>query len=99
MGPGHGEDVGGAFNQAGREWLTAKMTDVDTFIFANLHGIQTWGLSAYRMHSGRGDFDIFSVPNQPPKKTFRDGTSANVSGTDKKDAFHDAGRASYACAT
>jgi hypothetical protein len=46
------------------------------------------------MHSGRGDFDIFAVPKQSQKKTFRDGTSANVSRADKKDAFHDARRAS-----
>jgi hypothetical protein len=40
------------------------------------------------VHSSRGDFDIFPVSKQPAKKPFRDGATANISCTNKKDAFH-----------
>jgi len=41
------------------------------------------------MHARRGDLDVFTIPQQTAKQPFRDGTAANVSRTDKKDAFHD----------
>jgi len=46
------------------------------------------------VHSSRGDFDIFPVSKQPAKKPFRDGATANISCTNKKDAFHGFGGAS-----
>ncbi len=41
------------------------------------------------MHAGRRDFDIFAIANQSTKKTFGNWAAANVTGTNKEDAFHD----------
>jgi hypothetical protein len=46
------------------------------------------------VHSSRGHLNIFSVSDQSAKETFRDGATANVTRTNKEDAFHDARRAS-----
>ena len=64
------------------------MGDVHAFVFANLHGIQTRRLATDRMHARRSDLDVSTIPEQTAKQPLRDGTAANVSGTDKKDAFH-----------
>jgi hypothetical protein len=94
MRAGHGKDMSGAFDQRGREWLAPKVTDVHAFILANLHGVQTGRLPANGVHSSRGHLNIFSVSDQSAKETFRDGATANVTRTNKEDAFHDARRAS-----
>ena len=88
MRPGHGKNVRGTIDQRRRQRLAAKMADVHALVFANLHGIQTRGLATDRMHAGLGDLDVFTISQQTAKQPLRDGTAANVSGTDKKDAFH-----------
>jgi hypothetical protein len=48
------------------------------------------------MDAGRCYFNVLAIAKQTPEKPLRDGTAANVSGTDKENAFHDlraAGRA------
>jgi len=74
--------------------LAAQAADVHAFLFADLDGIETRRLAAHCVHSSRGDFDILPISKQPAKKPFRDGTTANISCTDKKDAFHGSGGAS-----
>src|SRR5207249_5084945 len=46
-------------------------------------------LAAQRVHASRRNFDIFPVSKHLAKNPFRDGTAANVTCADKKDAFHD----------
>ena len=74
--------------------MAAQTADVHAFLFADLDSIETRGLAAHCVHSSRGDFDILPISKQPAKKPFRDGTAANISCTDKKDAFHGSGGAS-----
>jgi|SRR5689334_20731831 len=44
------------------------------------------------MDTGRADFDIFPIANQPPKQPFRNGAATNIAGADEKDVFHDSRR-------
>ena len=93
MRAGHGKDVRRAIDQRGRQGLAAETADIHAFLFADLHCIETWRLAAHRVHTSRGNFDIFPVPKHLAKNPFRDGTAANVTCADKKDAFHDSGGA------
>jgi hypothetical protein len=83
-----------SINYGGSEGLAAEIADVHTLLFTDLHRVETRRLAAHCVHSGRGHFDIFPVSKQSTKKPFRDGAAANISGTDKKDAFHDTSHAS-----
>src|SRR5438067_6377179 len=85
----HGKDVCRTIDKRGSERLAAKTADVHAFLFADLHGVETGRLAAHRVYASRGNFDIFSVPKHLAKNPFRDGTAANVTCADKKDAFHD----------
>ena len=87
----HGKDVRGTIDKRGRERLAAKTANVHAFLFADFHGVETGRLAAHRVHASRGNFDIFPVPKHLAKNPFRDGTAANVTCADKKDAFHDSG--------
>src|SRR5438067_13220065 len=87
----HGKDVCRTIDKRGSERLAAKTADVHAFLFADLHGVETGRLAAHRVYTSRGNFDIFSVPKHLAKNPFRDGTAANVTCADKKDAFHDSG--------
>jgi len=40
------------------------------------------------MHTGRKNFDVFTVPEQTAKKPFRNRTAANIACANKEDAFH-----------
>ena len=86
---GHGENMGGAVNEIGRERLAAQIADVYAICFANLHRVKARRLSADGMHTGGSDFDVLAIPDQPAKQSFRDRTAADVAGANKKDAFHD----------
>jgi hypothetical protein len=68
--------------------LAALITDVYTIGFTNLDRVETWRLSADCVHSGRCDFDVFAIPNEPAKQSFGNGTSADIAGANKEDAFH-----------
>ena len=71
-----------------RKRLAAQAADVCAFFCADLNCVETWRLAAHRMHTGRNNFDIFTVPEQTAKKPFRDRTAANIACADKEDAFH-----------
>jgi hypothetical protein len=85
---GHGKNVRRTIDQRCRERLAALAADVRAFLLADLHRIETWRLAAHRMHTGRNNFDILTVPKQTAKKPFRDRTAANIACADKEDAFH-----------
>jgi hypothetical protein len=40
------------------------------------------------VHTGRNNFDVLSVPKQTAKKPFRNRAAADITRTDKEDAFH-----------
>src|SRR5205823_825329 len=40
------------------------------------------------MHAGRGHFNVLAISQETAKKTFRDGTATNITGTNEEDAFH-----------
>ena len=74
--------------------LTAQIADVDPCFRTDFDRIKTWRLAAYRVHTGRNDFDVFSVPEHAAKKSFRDRAAADITCTDKEDAFHNSESAS-----
>ena len=88
MRPGHDKDMRRALDQRRGQRLTAQTADVHAFLLTNLHGVKARWLPAHRMHAGGGDFDFPPVADQPPEKPFRNRTAADVSGTDKENAFH-----------
>jgi hypothetical protein len=45
------------------------------------------------MHAGRSDLDVSAIPDQPAKQSFGNGTSTDIAGADKEDAFHGSHRA------
>jgi hypothetical protein len=45
-------------------------------------------LAAHRVHTGRNNFNVLSVPKQTAKKPFRNRAAADITSTDKEDAFH-----------
>src|SRR5438132_5701668 len=40
------------------------------------------------MHAGRRHFNVLAISQETAKKTFRNGTATNITGTNEKDAFH-----------
>jgi hypothetical protein len=68
--------------------LTAQIANVDTCFCADFDRIKTRRLAAYCVHSGRNNFDVLSVPKHAAKKPFRNRAAADISCTDKEDAFH-----------
>jgi len=46
------------------------------------------------MNPGRSHFDVPPISNEATKKAFRDRAAADISGTNKEDAFHGSRRAS-----
>ena len=85
---GHCENVRRAVDQVCRERLAAQVADVYPFVFADLDGVKTGRLPANGMHPCRSDFNVFAIPNQPAKKSFRDRTTANIACANKENAFH-----------
>ena len=77
-----------AFDQIRAKRLAAKTADVHAFVLAYLHGVKTGRLPANGMDAGRRDLDIVAIPDQLPKKTFRNRATANVSCANKEDVFH-----------
>ena len=88
VGAGHSENVRRAIDQGRREWLAALAADIRAFLFADLHRVKTWRLSAHGMHASRKNFDVATVTKQTTKKPFRDGTATNIASADKEYAFH-----------
>ena len=93
MRSGHGEDVSGSIDQRSRQRLTTKVTDVDTFVGADLDCIKAGRLSANRVDTGGSDFNVVAMSDQPLEKTFRNWASADIAGADEENTFHDARRA------
>jgi hypothetical protein len=94
MRTGHGENVRCLVDQRSRQRLAAQSADINTFGLANLHCIKTWRLPADGVHTGGRDFNVFAIPDKTTEKAFRNRAAANISRTNKKDAFHGCARAS-----
>jgi hypothetical protein len=94
MRTGHGENVGRAIDQVRRKWLTAKLADVDTIAFTNLHCVKTRRLTPDSVNAGGRDFDIFAISNQAAEQALGNRAATNIAGANKEDAFHGTRRAS-----
>jgi len=89
MRAGHGKNVRGAFDERSSERFAPEILNIDAFLFANFHGVEAGRLTAHGVHAGGRDLNILAVAKQTPEKPFRDRAATNISGADKKDAFHD----------
>jgi pimeloyl-ACP methyl ester carboxylesterase len=61
MRAGHSENVRRAIDQGGGERLAAETANVDAFLFADVDGVEAWGLSPNGMNAGRSDLDADRV--------------------------------------
>src|SRR5262249_18801514 len=75
-------------DQCGSKRLTAQTANVRSGLCADLDRIKTRWLTAHCMHTGRNHFNVFSVPKQTAKKSFRNRAAADITCADKEDAFH-----------
>lgn len=71
-----------------RERLTAQAAKIDPFVLADFDGVSARRLPADGMNPGRVHFNILAIFNESAEKPFRNGTATDISGADKKDAFH-----------
>jgi hypothetical protein len=85
---GHGKNVRSLINKGASERLAAQTADVCAFRCADFYGIQTWRLTANRVHSGRSDFDVLPIAGQAAKKPFGDRAPTNIACADEEDVFH-----------
>ena len=85
---GHSKNVCRSIHQRCRQRLTAQIANVCAYFCADFNCIKTWRLAAHRVHTGRNNFDVLSVPKQTAKKPFRNRAAADITCTDKEDAFH-----------
>src|SRR5437667_4434755 len=90
----HGKNMCRPIDQRRSKRLTAQIADVDPCFCADFDRIKTWRLAAHRVHTGRNNFDVLSVPKHTAKKPFRNRTAADITCTDKEDAFHSSESAS-----
>jgi len=90
---GHGENVRRLADQIGSERLAAQIANVHVVRFANLHRVKARRLSAHRVDTGRSNFNVFTVSDQPAKQPFGDWTATDIAGANKENAFHDSRRA------
>jgi hypothetical protein len=65
------------------------MTDIDTFLFADLNGVKAGGLTAHGMHAGRSHLNVLAVGHKALKKPLRHRAAANVTCANEENAFHD----------
>jgi hypothetical protein len=90
----HGKDMCRSIDQRCRKRLTTQIANVGACFCADFDRIETWRLAAHCVHAGRNNFDVLSVPKQTAKKPFRNRAAADISCTDKEDAFHSSESAS-----
>src|SRR2546428_157766 len=90
----HGKDVCGTFNQRTGQGLAAQIADIGPFFLANLDRVETWWLAANRVYTSGRNLDVFAVADQTAEETFRDRAPANITRTNKENAFHGVRRAS-----
>jgi hypothetical protein len=90
----HRENVCCPIDERRGKRLTAQIADVDPCFCADFDRIKTWRLAAHCVHTGRNNFDVFSVPKHAAKKPFRDRTAADITRAYKEDAFHSSESAS-----
>jgi hypothetical protein len=74
--------------------LTAQIANVHASFCADFNCIKTWRLAAHRVHPSRNNLDVLLVPKQTAKKPFRNRAAADITCTNKEDAFHNSESAS-----
>jgi hypothetical protein len=99
MRAGHSEDVRGAIHESCGKRLAAKSADIHVFLFADLHRVETWWLTADGMYASRSNFDVFPISEQASEKSLGDGTATNITCADKKDDLQITPRATRAIPT
>ena len=90
----HGKNVCRSIDQRRGKRLTAQAANVDACFCADFDRIEAWRLAAHCVHAGRNNFDVLSIPKQTAKKPFGDRAAADITCTDKEDAFHNSEGAS-----
>jgi hypothetical protein len=92
MRAGHGEDMRRAVDQSAGKRLAPQIANIDALLFADINGMQTWRLTADRVHAGGYDLNVFAIADEPPEEAFSHWAAANIAGADKEDVFHSDGR-------
>jgi len=90
----HRKNVRSVIDEGRRERLTAHVANIRTVFCADLHSIQTWGLAAHCVDTGRNNVDVPTISNQTAKKPFGDRAATNITGAYKEDTFHGSNGAS-----
>src|SRR5581483_1494257 len=91
---GHGKNVRCLIDQRGSKRLAAQIANVNAYFRADFDCVKTGRLAAHRVHTGRNNFDVLPVAKQTAKKPFCNRTAADITCTDKEDAFHNSESAS-----
>jgi len=84
----HGEDMCRAFDERAGQWLAPEVANFGPFLHANLNRMRAGRLSSHGVHSGGSHFYVLAISQETAKKTFRNGTATNITGTNEEDAFH-----------
>src|SRR6478672_10505043 len=84
----HGEDMCRAFDERAGQWLAPEVANFGPFLHANLNRMRAGRLSSHGVHSGGSHFNVLAISQETAKKTFRNGTATNITGTNEEDAFH-----------
>jgi hypothetical protein len=84
----HGEDMCRAFDERAGQWLAPEVANFGPFLHANVNRMRAGRLSSHGVHSGWSHFNVLAISQETAKKTFRNGTATNITGTNEEDAFH-----------
>jgi len=68
--------------------LAPEIADIGAFLSTDLDRVRTWWLPTHRMYASGRHFNVLAISQETAKKTFRNGTATNITGTNEKDAFH-----------
>jgi hypothetical protein len=83
-----------SIDQRRRKRLATQIANVSACFCTDFNRIKAWWLAAHCVHTGRNYFDVLSVPKHSAKKAFRNRAAADITCTDKEDAFHNSESAS-----
>ena len=80
--------MGRALEYCAGKGLAKQVAVVGAFLGADIDRVRTWWLPAHCMHAGGRHLNVLAISQETAKKTFRNGTATNITGTNEKDAFH-----------
>ena len=84
----HRENMCRAFDERACERLAPQVANFCPFLGTNLNRVRAGRLSSHGVHSGGSHFNVLAISQETAKKTFRNGTATNITGTNEEDAFH-----------